>query len=425
MNQSPDASFTPSPPSSPNRRRWLTVLAVLAFVAIVAWLARVWHQQQAPARFERALLALERNDMAALRRELNGWPNSPAYAAHRHFLTGALLLREGKPQLALGELDRAAQRGDLQVRARTLAGAALYQLGQPVDAVGVLERAIELDDAAVDAHRWLGSCYYDLGVNQLALRHLRRVAELDERDPRPHRLIGLMHKDFEHYSDAVAAYRESMRRSESQPDIDELRIELAECLVKLRQYPEASELLAKLNSTPITRVLQAECFRATGDSTAALELVDSALRDEPRNLKALSLKGTHYLEDGDPAEAVTWFAQAVAAHPHDYPARFKYSQALQRAGQAAEAAEQTKLANQTKQLYERFTAQHEQADREPNNAAIRYELGETALQLGRPDLAENWFRMTLALDPRHRDAMRELEQLHRAGSSSSTGDRSK
>jgi len=411
------------PPTAPatGSNRLLYVLLVTGLVVVLGWLAWYWHQQQPPQRFRRGLAALDSKDSAGVRRELNGWPSSADYEPHRHFLTGALLLREGKPVPALDEFQRSVNHSDLRVRTLTLSGGALYQLGRQVDAIELFLEVLAEDPKAVDAHRWLGSCYYDLGANQQALTHLTEAADLDPHDPRPHRLIGLMHKDFEHFPDAIAAYQESLRRSAQQPDVEEIRLELAECLVKQRQYDEALVQLKECAASPARHILEAECLRDSQKPVQAMKLVDSVLAAEPENLKALTLKGTAYLEDGDVTSAVEWLGKAVTNHPFNYAARFKYAQALRRSDQTKEADDETKRATEIKAFYDQFTEQHALADKEPDNVAVRHELGLTALNLGRPDLAVNWFRMALALDPNHVDAQRELQKLQDAHMRSKAG----
>lgn len=398
-------------PPVPRAKLWLYALVAAAVVAATGWLGWQWNERQPPARFRRALSALDRHDSAGVRRELNGWPNSFDFEAHRHFLTGALLLRDGKPQMALESLGRSVNHPDLRVRTLVLTGGALYQMSRHQDAEGVLQRALEADPENVDAHLWLGSIYYDLGVNPRALEHFLAAAELDPKTPRPHRLIGLMHKDFEHFSEAIEAYEESLRRSDQQPDIDDIRLELAECHVKRLDHEQAMKQLKLCPDSPARDVLEAECLRATGDEAAAAAKIARVLAADPQNLKALTLQGTARLESGDAKGAAESLGRAVELHPHDYVARFKYSQALQRAGRPDDAAEQNKLATETKQLYEKFTAQHDKAEKEPENVQIRYELGQTALSLGRPDLAVGWFRMALALDSHHADSRKALQKL--------------
>jgi tetratricopeptide (TPR) repeat protein len=389
-------------------------LGVLCVVLVVG-LGGLGYQRywsSAGQRFQRALAALDRGDPNGVRKELPGWPASPAYEPHRHFLAGGLLILEGQPALALDELGYAANTPELQVRTLTLAGQALYQLGQQFEAITPLTRAVAADDKAVDAHRWLASCYYDLGAIHQALSHLEIIAQLAPQDARPHRLIGLMHKDFEHYDEAIAAYRESLRRNPTQAAAADIQFEMAECQVKQRKYVEALETLAKCSDTPPTWVLSAECRHATGQQEQATELVDRALAKAPDALAPLLLAATFDLEGDRVPQAVERLEKAVAKHPRDYEAHFKLAQAYRRAGQDDKAVAAAKTSEELKSLRDVFTQLHQQAADAPQDANLRFRLGQTALALGRPDLAQVWFRMALAINPSHSAAAAELAKLN-------------
>jgi cytochrome c-type biogenesis protein CcmH/NrfG len=70
-----------------------------------------------------------------------------------------------------------------------------------------------------------------------------------------------------------------------------------------------------------------------------------------------------------------------------------------------------KISEEIKAIRDRFTKLHEQAANTPQDAELRFQLGVTALELDRPDLALGWFRMALSLNPRHAGAASALRQL--------------
>ena len=243
------------------------------------------------------------------------------------------------------------------------------------------------------------------------MAQLTRVAELDARDPRPHRLMGLMYKDFENYSTAAEHYRESLRRDAAQPDNDQILLELADCEIKLRRYDEALKVLSRSAAGPDRWVREAECQYGAGQMEQAGRLLDQTLQADPAQLAALLLYGTIASEQGDLSTAVEAFTRAVVAWPKDYAAHFKLAQALRRSGNDAEADRHAQIADELKRIREEFSKLHERAAADPDDANIRCRLGVLAGELGRPDLAQVWFRAALAIDPQHAETLNHVAGL--------------
>ena len=393
------------------RRLCIVGLAVLAGVLVAA--AGVaggayWHSQRPSQRMARALAALEAKRWDDVERELAGLEGAAGYETQQHFLRGALLLHAGKVYPALKEFGHAVSDPELGVPALVLSAEALYLAGDLRSAIRVALRAVEADADAVDAHRWLASAYYDLGLTDVAASHLLRVAELDPADPRPHRLLGLIGKDFERYGPAVESYRESLRRSATQPDREEILLELAECEIKLRQYEAAMATLAQASPCANRWAAEAECHYGGGGTDEAKRLLEQALRESPANLRGLMLASTILLEEQNAAAAVEVLTRAVIAYPKDYTARFKLAQAYRRVGDARHSEEHMKIADEIKAVREEFSSLHQKANAEPDNADVRCRLGQLARQLDRPDLARVWFRAALEINPRHEEARRGL-----------------
>jgi tetratricopeptide (TPR) repeat protein len=397
--------------SRSRRRGWRLVVLLSLLAVLVSGLGAQWYWRSAGQRFRRGLAAADRRDAEGIRRELPHWPRNAAYEPHRRFLAGALFLLDGQPEEALNELRFARDVPELHVRTMTLAGQSLYQLGQQAEALKPLSRALEADPNAIDAHRWIASSYYDLGAIHHALSHLDTIARLDARDPRPHRLMGLMHKDFEHYGEAITCYLESLKRDPRQSSANEIRLELAECQTKQREYKEALATLAEAPQEPAAWVLAAECHIGLTQGDDADPLIARALASEPDNLSARMLAATRSLEAGRVDESADHLRKAITRHPRDYTARFKLSQVYRRLGKITEADQELKVSEEIKALRDKFTKLHEQAANAPQDAELRYQLGLAAIQLDRPDLAVGWLRVALSLNPQHANAALALQRL--------------
>jgi tetratricopeptide (TPR) repeat protein len=247
------------------------------------------------------------------------------------------------------------------------------------------------------------------------------IAEAAPDDPRPHRLMGLIHKDFERYGEAIASYRESLRRDADQPDRPEILVELAECLVKERRHGEALGALSQCPRSAKRLALEADCRYGEGEPEVARELVDEALALDPGQWKALDLKATLELEAGDAAAAAATLRQAVEHHPKDYAVRYRLARAYQRLGERQRAEEELAAMKELRALRDRFTELHEQAMQDPADAETRYQLGVVAGQLDKPDLAQMWLKMALSLDPGHAAAQQALQAMIAPGAPAGPG----
>jgi hypothetical protein len=54
---------------------------------------------------------------------------------------------------------------------------------------------------------------------------------------------------------------------------------------------------------------------------------------------------------------------------------------------------------------------NEAAEKEPENTAIRFQLGQIAEQLDMPGLATDWYRAALACDPGNEPARAAIQRL--------------
>jgi predicted Zn-dependent protease len=259
----------------------------------------------------------------------------------------------------------------------------------------------------------LAATYYDIGAMYQAMDQLRIVAEQAPDDPRPHRLMGLIDKDFQKYGRAVDEFRESLRRDPDQPERHEVAVELAQCLVELRRYPEAIETLQTCPLSADVLALKAESHYGEKDHETARKLIAEAYQLAPNHLHTMQLEAKIDLEEDDPNSAVKVLERAILHHPNQWRVRYQLSRAYQRLGKRELAKEQIKASDELRELQEQFAKLHEKAMAEPSNEETRYELGLAAIKLGKPELAQDWFRAALGLNPQHQGAMAALQKLEK------------
>lgn len=287
---------------------------------------------------------------------------------------------------------------DVERLVHLVRGDAAYRLQMYPVAERELSAVIGADPESVEAHRLLAAMYYDAGVIPEAIRHLEETARLAPTDARPHRLLGLIHNDYERYTEAVDYYRESLRRSPEQVDRDDVLVELAACLVKLRRHREAMTTLDGCPSNDVADVLRAECLLAIGDRDGARGIVKRLLGTSPDDLGALVLAGEIELEDGDPQGALAPLERVVAKHPRDYVARLKIAQAYAGCGREADAEAARAEAERIRALRRTFADLHQEAWGSPGDADVRRRLAAMAAELDRPDLEQVWLEAAAAVE---------------------------
>ena len=353
--------------------------------------------------------AIQAGDEAAYEAALIKVPSDARQAARRAFLRGAWAAQQRQLETALTELRVAAALPELRVRAMVLAGQAFYQAGLATNAQQMWLTVLREYPDAVDAHRWIAIFYYDLGAMADALQHLERVSKLAPTDPRPDRLMGLINKDFERFDRAISHYRETLRRDPKQPAAAEIRYELAECQLKLRDYAAALETLTAAPDQARRFALEADAQYSLGKTELAEQALQKSLSLQPDLLAALLLQANWHLEAGETELAAETLSLAVKKHPFDYQARFQFAQTLRRVGRTTEAEQESATAADLREKWERFSQWNEQAIREPANAELRVQLGDLARQIGKPELAIGWYQAALAIDPTLKLARERLQ----------------
>jgi tetratricopeptide (TPR) repeat protein len=296
---------------------------------------------------------------------------------------------------AVDEFNQIQDKGDLLIDASALCGRwFLLELHRPGEAERFLQFVVSQRPDHIDAHRGLATLYYDQRAWVPAVLHLLQWAELDPHDGRAHRFMGLIYKDLDQLSPAIAAYEEALRRELNEPVVEEVKEELAECLVAQSQYQRALTLMEsgapKQDATPKHQALRAECLWGLGRSSEAQTLLDGALINHPRVPELLRLRAKVHLHSNEPQAAITLLERAVEIDRHDFAGRYQLAQSYQALGRTAEAAEQRRLAEETKASLLQMTDLVKEASEKPWDAAVRQRLADLCQKLDKPDLAAMW-----------------------------------
>jgi tetratricopeptide (TPR) repeat protein len=390
-------------------------MVLVASTVVAVWLAQAAHRRPDPAgTYQAALDAYLAGDMPQLEAHL-------AELRSRQWQPLRVQLLEGMSDLATGRWDAAARNlesatadAELRPSALGLLGEAYYQQGRLADAAHVLQTALSLDPQLAIARRWLAAAYYDLGANDLALEQLDRVLQQDTADPRPYRLRGLIQKDFEQYQEAIESYLAALRLQPGDADRREIAEELADCQIRLLRHDDALRTLSEAPETANTLALRAQCHYALNNVGIAKQELTRVLALDPRHLEGLDLSGRIALDAGDVAAAADQFEKAAEFHPAEFEVRYRLAGVYRSLGREADAELQMAEVQRLQALRREFTDLHHQAFRDTRDAGLRYRLGVVATELGKWELAAEWFEAALALNPDYRDAASALSDLQKS-----------
>lgn len=281
------------------------------------------------------------------------------------------------------------------------------------------EMSVEFPDN-IDAHRLLIAHYYDFGALQQAMRHCERVSSLAPTDPRPDRLMGLISKDFEKHELAIQHYLEALKRAPGDPSFDqadEIRTELAEVYIRMRNYQAAQTQLDQLSSTA-TPLLQAtanaylaDCALALGQFEDAERLVNLSIQQDPTLPHGQTILGILSMQIGKTEQARTALEKAAELDPGNDRVFFQLSNVLRQLGESELADQAFTRHEEIKTLKLEYIELNVRAAQQTDNAEIRVRIGAIAEKLGDLEAAVSWYSGALGIDSENEEALAALRRL--------------
>jgi tetratricopeptide (TPR) repeat protein len=370
----------------------------------------------ARSHFQAAQQALDRHDWLQAHKHLTAclraWPDRPAVhllaarAARRlerldeaqEHLEACERCQGGETQAT--KVERAllrVHRGDLAGAEDFLRSCVAQDDPDSVESLDILSAALILNYRVAEAHR----CLDDL---------LRRQPD------HFHALVrrGWTARSMTWYPEAVQDYEKALAL---RPDVDAVRLALAEIQVALGRFSDARDHFEQLRerqpNNPSVLFGLARCLAGKGQKEQALQLLDRLLADNPNDWKALGERGWLAVELDRPAEAEGFLRRAVSLAPPDLPVLIRLSDCLRLLGKKEEAREYKDNADRLKADFERAAQLGDLIrDQSPNNPDLRHELGCILLRLGKHQDALHWFRTALQKDPRHRPTHQSLAEFY-------------
>jgi len=200
--------------------------------------------------------------------------------------------------------------------------------------------------------------------------------------------------------------REDYQRAvELAPDFVAARLGLGEVAHRLGHTQEAIthyEILRRQQPTNPEGLLGlARGLFDAAELERAREVLDELLTAHPDHGPALVERGSLALRRGQPAEAETFLARAVAVAPWDRDATRYRLLALEALGRSDEARKCQERVRELEALDAEMGQLALRFDHAPDDAAVRYSLGRWYLDNGQQGVGVNWLFAALRSSPRH------------------------
>ena len=363
-------------------------------------------------RYRIATKALDSNELATVREIANELLQSNDYAALGQALEGFLLVRSGKLDDAMSVAERLSEIQVMQAECYLIAGEVFAKRLQFLAAIDAFSNAQRNDPSNIRAHRWLAVIYHDTGAMNLATEHLRMVAKLDPTDFRSLRFSGLIHREYEKFEDSVTDYRDALTRNPPAKVADEVRLELAESLLKLRKLEEVKETLASITSKSASRsALLAETLETAGQTEEALASAKEAIGMDSNHLRGSLVLGRLYNGNRQWEQCIDCLQPIVAKYPGEHEPMFLLGRAMISSGKDEEGKRFLAESKRLKDIFLKFSELNAEAVKRPQDVALRIVLGQLAEELQKLGIARTWYLAALGLDPSNPEAKEALTRL--------------
>lgn len=218
----------------------------------------------------------------------------------------------------------------------------LFRDGRPADALRAVKPAIDGDTASADGYKLAALCLAALGRSRETEPYLRAAVRLKPEDAMAHYYLGLHLLGEHRYNEAAAALEQSILRNANYPDAHTMlgaaREETGHDEEALRYYRSGVEVAARVGLPRESPYVYLARFLSTrGRNAEAMEVVDSALKVNPRSAEAWQLAAGIHTAERRHEKAVEALNEAARLRPGDRGVRYQLMRAYLKVGREEEA----------------------------------------------------------------------------------------
>ncbi|MCH8506676.1 MAG: PEP-CTERM system TPR-repeat protein PrsT, partial [Ectothiorhodospiraceae bacterium] len=299
----------------------------------------------AEARFRIGEVSLLLGDDAAAEDALRRSARAGIDARHVQPLLATALLRQGKYEQVLEQIDPDSV-SDAAVRAELLAAhaEAHAQAGRLPEARRALDAALDADRNSVRALVVAARAAQGAGQMGEAILYLERAEEVAPTSPAVWLVRAEVERQLGNWEEAIAAYRRSLEQPPSDVSRQEhfnARGRLVEALLTQNQMEaartEVQTMLRQGNRHPYANYLAGLIALGDDDLSQANEHLQRVLSVSPDSVPGRALMGAVRYRQGQYAQAITLLQEALSARPDDLRTRLILVASLREAGDERQA----------------------------------------------------------------------------------------
>ncbi len=218
------------------------------------------------------------------------------------------------------------------------------------------------------------------------------------------------------YADAIKFYEKAL---DLRPDVDTVRLALAEIEVALGQFGDAQrefeQLRQRLPTNSSVLFGLGRALAGQGRKEQALEFFDQVLAANPKDWKALGERGWIAVQLDRPTEGEGYLRGAVELAPPDLPILTRLADCLRLNGKQVEARLYSDRADRLRADLKRAGELGDFIrDKKPTDPAPCYELGCILQRLGKKQDALHWLLTALEKDPGHVKTHEQLIEFYQS-----------
>ena len=237
-----------------------------------------------------------------------------------HNNLGRIHLREGEPEKALAEFEKALELDAANAEALLNIGSIHQGQGKSELAEHFVQRALAVDPNSIGALAQMAEIRRDQGNLDEAIRLFAEALELDDSQPFLFQGVGDVLQRAGRYEQAIEAFQHVL---ELEPDSFKARYNLGVTYANMGRpdeavaiYEKALALDPKDLDAPAARNNLGALLLARGETERALEHFEAALQAAPSNLEARFNAALIHLDQGHSEEGIRLLEEAARLEPN-------------------------------------------------------------------------------------------------------------
>lgn len=397
-----------SAPSVPARARvsggvplWLWLILVVFGAAIIATFIRKSIPEDPALYFQQAMAAVEAGDAVVAQKNIQKLKRFPEYSAKQTLLEGMVYLGTSKPLLAIPLLQDAAKDAGVRIQALSQLGNAFLRSGRRADCIGAYETALQEDENADDVRFSLANVLKEILNWDESLKHLKILQNHSFRLGIVHTITAEIYSEMGRFSEAATEYEAALRADPTDAANSRKAIGLFRCRIESGDLKGLEEFLPLVDSEGIRNSYRALELVAKNDSEQALAAFEDVPEEDPGHVIAIQIYGQIVAETGSKEKAVETLKNLRT--PLEFNARnlrlFEVMASLATIVEEEElAAALQQNIDQLKDQESQFLAKLNEVVKTRDDTQARFQLGDLAAGIGRPQLAQLCYQSASLID---------------------------